>query len=379
MKKSTPDDIAALCSHVNVDRSRYHVFSRENTDVQQVMAVPTWESSSGDSVESDAPPITRPESKSGTLQHAQQLGDTRASSWATAIASTLMSQTVGPRLVPPLRLHYSERRALRNLWRTTDERTALGGVSAGLDRVKHQAVSVFQAAGGTGATTISATLAKLFSRRQERVLIVDCNAESILPFYFGMKSVLYASQSCVVVQNPQDASLYIFASDLRHSDSQTEEMPGFAARKQEFASLQREVDRTLFDMPSKALIASFQEFCTSGLCLVVAVPDLSSVIGVQKLDKYLNQAKPAVRPVYILNKFDHTQPLHIEIYDWLADHSRDRRVITIRRTDEVSEALAEGITVMDYAPGSGIAEDYFQLGETVRELTEIKPATKRSL
>ena len=83
--------------------------------------------------------------------------------------------------------------------------------------------------------------------------------------------------------------------------------------------------------------------------------------------------------MYILNKFDPTQPLHVEIHDWLAGHGRDHRVITLRRTDEVSEALAEGVTVIDYAPASGIAEDYVRLGETVRELTEIKPATKHSL
>ena len=36
MKESTPDDIAVLCSHVNVDRNRYRVFFRENDDFRQV-------------------------------------------------------------------------------------------------------------------------------------------------------------------------------------------------------------------------------------------------------------------------------------------------------------------------------------------------------
>jgi cellulose biosynthesis protein BcsQ len=374
MNESTPDDIAALCSHVSVDRSRYHVFSREDTDVQRGVPIPTRESLGGHSDESDVLSKTRSESKSGTSQDG-----TGAAPWVTAIASTLMSQSVGPRLVRPLRPHYGERQALRNLWRTADERTILGRVSAALDLVKHQTVSVFQAAGGTGATTVLATLAKLFSRQQERVLIVDGNAESTLPFYFGMKSALYASQSCVASQNPQDAPLYIFAADLLHSESQDKDASGSDGRKQEFARLQREVDRTLLDVRPKAPVESLEEFCSSGICLVVAVPDLSSVLGIEKLDKYLHQVKPSVRPVYILNKFDPTQPLHSEIHDWLAGHSRDHRVITLRRTDEVSEALAEGVTIIDYAPASGIAEDYVRLGETVRELTEIKPATKHSL
>ncbi len=45
----------------------------------------------------------------------------------------------------------------------------------------------------------------------------------------------------------------------------------------------------------------------------------------------------------------------------------------IRRTPSVSEALAEGMTVMDYAPETPIAEDYQTVATWLRTISA--PAT----
>ena len=81
-----------------------------------------------------------------------------------------------------------------------------------------------------------------------------------------------------------------------------------------------------------------------------------------------------------MNKFDESQPLHVEVRDWLTKHSIDHNIVTLRQADEVSEALAEGMTVIDYAPDSGIAEDYFQLGAMIRVMAEATtPVSGRNL
>ena len=41
----------------------------------------------------------------------------------------------------------------------------------------------------------------------------------------------------------------------------------------------------------------------------------------------------------------------------------------LRRSSAVSEALAEGMTVIDYAPGSAVAEDYWNLAGWLRSLS----------
>ena len=50
----------------------------------------------------------------------------------------------------------------------------------------------------------------------------------------------------------------------------------------------------------------------------------------------------------------------------------DRLVpVTIRRSDAVSEALADGMTVIDYCPDSDITEDFLRLAEWLRQMAPI--------
>lgn len=77
---------------------------------------------------------------------------------------------------------------------------------------------------------------------------------------------------------------------------------------------------------------------------------------------------------YVLNQFDASLPLHLDVREAMRQTLGDRLLpIVIRRTPAVSEALAEGMTVMDYAPNSPVAEDYTQLATWIRNLNA--PAT----
>jgi cellulose biosynthesis protein BcsQ len=51
----------------------------------------------------------------------------------------------------------------------------------------------------------------------------------------------------------------------------------------------------------------------------------------------------------------------------------------IRRSPAVAEALAEGMTVMDYAPESPIVEDYTHLAEWVRNLAAPAQSSMRAI
>jgi cellulose biosynthesis protein BcsQ len=48
--------------------------------------------------------------------------------------------------------------------------------------------------------------------------------------------------------------------------------------------------------------------------------------------------------------------------------------LVLRRSSAVSEALAEGTTVIDYAPASAVAEDYMHLAGWLRSL--VAPAVE---
>jgi cellulose biosynthesis protein BcsQ len=380
MKESTPDDIAVLCSHVNVDRNRYRVFFRENDDFRQVAIETANEGVAADPIQSESPFRALPAIRSSVPASVRSAAGTTTSTWAGEIATSLISHPVDARKTSPFSHAHGQRRALRSLWRKADSESTFGREYDNPDRLKHQSVSIFAVAGGTGATTLSATLARLFSRQQERVAILDGRRESILPFYFGAKSGVYASQGCVALQNSQDAAIHIVTADLPYEEPQTREGVIWESLKRGLEKLHGEVDRVLIDSWSNIRTGELEEFCTAGVCFVVAVPDLSSVFGIQKIGKYLAQVGPSIRPIHILNKFDESQPLHVEVRDWLTKHSIDHNIVTLRQADEVSEALAEGMTVIDYAPDSGIAEDYFQLGAMIRVMAEATtPVSGRNL
>jgi cellulose biosynthesis protein BcsQ len=70
-----------------------------------------------------------------------------------------------------------------------------------------------------------------------------------------------------------------------------------------------------------------------------------------------------------LNQFDTASPLHRDVRALLQQRLGDRLLpFVLRRSSLVSEALAEGMTVIDYAPGSDIAADYHDLTAWLRSL-----------
>jgi cellulose biosynthesis protein BcsQ len=76
--------------------------------------------------------------------------------------------------------------------------------------------------------------------------------------------------------------------------------------------------------------------------------------------------KPSL-PYYVLNQFDSSLPLHLDVRELLREQLGDRLLpFALRRAPAVSEALAEGMTVMDYAPNSTVAEDFGSLAGWVK-------------
>jgi cellulose biosynthesis protein BcsQ len=102
--------------------------------------------------------------------------------------------------------------------------------------------------------------------------------------------------------------------------------------------------------------------------LVILVPDLRSVARVRALLQYFQEQEQVFgqnfTPHFLLNQYDPASPLHQDLRRSLAEHLGERLLpFTLRRTDDLALALAEGATIVDYAPGSGIAEDFLRLAD----------------
>lgn len=118
--------------------------------------------------------------------------------------------------------------------------------------------------------------------------------------------------------------------------------------------------------------------------LVPLAPDMNSVIGLHALEKYFagaadEEGRP-ILPYYVINQFDAALPLHLDVREVLRRQLGDRLLpFVISRAPSVSEALADGMTVVDYAPDSVITKDYLNVANWIRTISAPAVAISRNL
>jgi cellulose synthase operon protein YhjQ len=238
------------------------------------------------------------------------------------------------------------------------------------------AMAIFSLAGGVGKTSLVATLGRALSARGERVLLVDTAAFGLLPFFFGATD---QRPGLLRTFSPPGASsdapiqmLTIDPDSLGSETSSPESLSG------EIGKYSRGVSRVIVDLATASGATTRRIMRMSPLVLVPMIPDMNSVVSVSSIDAFFEHngnpgAMPAL-PFYLLNQFDASLPLHLDVREVLREQLGERLLpFALRRTPAMSEALAEGMTVMDYAPGSTLADDFSTLAGWVKSLSA--PAT----
>lgn len=232
-----------------------------------------------------------------------------------------------------------------------------------LRSVEEKTISILSGAGGAGRTTVLATLARVLSSAGERILLVDGDVDTLLPYYFGASSVRSSSRRFAARHRSGAAPVHVLSGGCR------DDAGGWFAR--ELARLRTEVDRVLVDAWPGISPSCETLVPAGGTCLGVLVPDLASVAGIQRVMRQLREFErsmghsPSVH--FLLNRYNEQSPLHRATRDWLTEQLGDRLLpIVIRESERVTEALAEGMTVVDYAPSSLVVADFEHLADWIR-------------
>ncbi len=232
-------------------------------------------------------------------------------------------------------------------------------------------LAVFSLAGGVGKTSLVATLGRALSARGEKVLLVDTAAFGLLPFFFGARDqrpgVL---RTFTGPSTSGDAPIQMITMD---PESLGPESGPQETLTQEISRNARGVSRVIVDLATASGATTRRVLRMAPTVLVPVVPDMSSVVSVSSIDSFFQHNVSAsgqpVRPYYVLNQFDPSLPLHLDVREVLREQLGERLLpFALRRTQAVSEALAEGMTVMDYAPNSTVAEDFGNLAGWVKSL-----------
>jgi cellulose synthase operon protein YhjQ len=232
-------------------------------------------------------------------------------------------------------------------------------------------LAVFSLAGGVGKTSLVATLGRALSARGERVLLVDTAAYGLLPFFFGARDQRPGVLRTFTAPGANsDAPIQMITMDPETLGPETAPQETLT---QEISRHARGAGRVLVDLATASGATTRRLLRMAPTVLVPVVPDLSSVVSVSSIDAFFQHNVSAsgqqVRPFYVLNQFDPSLPLHLDVREVLREQLGDRLLpFALRRTPAVSEALAEGMTVVDYAPNSTAAEDFGSLAGWVKSL-----------
>jgi cellulose synthase operon protein YhjQ len=243
-------------------------------------------------------------------------------------------------------------------------------------------VAVFSLAGGVGKTSLVATLGRALAATGERILLVDTASFGLLPFFFGARD---QRPGVLRTFSPggyrPDAPVQLITIDPEGFGADVPEQETLA---NEIARHAREANRVIIDLATASGATSRRIIRMQPLVLVPVVPDMNSVVSVSSIDAFFQhntiQLGKPIQPYYILNQFDSTLPLNLDVREVLRAQLGDRLLpFVLRRGPAMSEALAEGMTVMDYAPTSGLADDFNQLAGWVKSQSSPASTTYRGV
>jgi cellulose synthase operon protein YhjQ len=230
-------------------------------------------------------------------------------------------------------------------------------------------LTVFSLAGGVGKTSLVATLGRALSSTGEKVLLTDTTSHGLLPFYFGASEL---RPGVVRTFSPPEGSSDAVISLVSYDVAQNN---GDAAAQEwlteELTRAGRGMQRVVLDLSPISPWVVRKLARMNSVVVVPVAPDMNSVISLGPVEKFfagmMDGDGRAVRPYYLLNQFDASLPLHLDVREVMRQQLGDRLLpFIIRRSPAVSEALAEGMTVMDYAPDAPVAGDYMNFASWLR-------------
>lgn len=230
-------------------------------------------------------------------------------------------------------------------------------------------LAVFSLAGGVGKTSLVANLARNLSARGERVLLVETAPSGLLPCFFGARDrrpgVL---RTFAPPDGETDAPVQTIALN---ADALTPDVSGYDPLAAEIAHRAQTTGRVIVDIATASASVARRVLRMAPMVLVPVVPDMNSVVNAGFIDcLFHRKSDPAANfseVYYVLNQFDPSLPLHLDVREVLRERLGDRLLpFTLRRTPAISEALAEGMTLLDYAPTSAAAEDFNSLAAWVK-------------
>ena len=233
-------------------------------------------------------------------------------------------------------------------------------------------LALFSLAGGVGKTSLAATLGCILSLHGEEVLLIDTTSRGVLPFYFGVRELRPGEvRTCLPREDGGGATISLTVCSAVG-------MEGDERRQKMLADeIMRHVQgdrRVVLDLDAGS---SWLLRCLTELQPIVLVPvtgEMNSALSLRDVERLFKgmaeSGERSAMPYYLINQFDASLPLHLDVREVLRRRLGERLLeFAVRRSAAVSEALAAGMTVVEYAPDAAVVQDYNDVASWLRRVT----------
>lgn len=353
MDKSEPDDIGRLLGQIDLDRKAYKIFRGGGVrPLQSLQDAPRSEAQSSDI----CPQVPERENTAATgLQHLD--------------ARLVQEQDSGSAGQPWA--------ALDSLFGSPHSSGSPGSHPPNA-RMPIPASSFLAVAGGVGVSTISTALARLSSLAGQRVLLLDTQSPTLLPWFFGSRPPRTALSTFVSSNNPNGGVVHIGSRHDRAPESWLWD---------HVESLASDIDQIFLDGAEEPTWESIGSFTRETVRVLVLIPDIRCLVHLQRLeDTHFGGSTgkgSESQPFLLLNQFDAADPLHLQIRDRLEDQLKGRLIpFSIPREPLFQSALCAGKTIIDYAPRSAatnhlrLLHDWLRHEWICRSASELRKTVK---
>jgi cellulose synthase operon protein YhjQ len=237
-------------------------------------------------------------------------------------------------------------------------------------------LALFSLAGGVGKTSLAATLGRALSLQGERVVLTDTTSSGLIPFYFGEREVRPGEVHSF--HPPEGSKGAPISLTIRDATGMSEDKRWQEILTDEILRNGKGNQRVVLDLSSGSSWLLRRLAHLHPIVLVPVLGDMNSVISLQAVERIFrsmvdSDGRPLL-PYYVVNQFDGSLPLHLDVREVLRRQLGERLLrCVIRRSPAVSEALAEGMTVVDYEPDAPVSQDYMDVAAWLRSVSP--PAT----
>jgi len=258
-------------------------------------------------------------------------------------------------------------------------------------------VSVVSATGGTGKTTLAATLASVLAAEGQRVMAVDLAPQNALRLHFGVPldradglsrvALDGAAWQRALARSADGVAVLAFgvpeASDPQAFERHLDAHPQWFA--QGLAALQPgTADIVLVDTPPGPSVYTRAALGAAHFALNVVLADAASYAAYEQTQRMI-AAGAASRPEFIgeacvINQADSSRRLNRDVRQVLRDVLGEQMFPGVIHSDEgVREALASNTTVVHYDSSCQATADLRQCGRWLLDVLNTSGVPRRSV